>query len=326
MRNNMFNKVLVVLAVSVSGITLSGEAFSQTFDGGALDEVVVTGSKPTYQANFANSAGDVGSGLSESALSALEGRQMTTTVTTNKNGEISTETTTSDVLGGGSSGAGAATVDSAAAGQASADAQKAEEKTAAEEKKEEEKKEDLTQYDGLYDGRHIMPDIMAMHCRIKGEEVAQNPDLFIDCIKQYVSEMNNPDASAKAEAEREYEMLKYKVLTDAGSTAMTKSVAVNNNNKAMDETTQAQSNLPTESDDNKGIMASLMFVTNMMNDIRELMVEQLKYDVISGIGDIDPAIVMTQETDKSKKEEKSTSGTEAKGPDYNVTEVKTKVE
>ena len=278
----------------------------------------------TYEIDTADNEADLSEDTSEGAASSLEGKQMTTTVTTNKNGEVSTQTSTKDVLGGSAgataSGDTAATSTSTAT-QTSADTQKAEEN-----KQEEKKKEDTEQYDGLYNGMHIIPDIMAMHCKIKGEDVAQNPDLFVECIKQYVSEMNNPNATAKAEAEREYEMLKYKVLTDAGSTAITKSAVVNNHERATNDTVNAQSNLPTESDDNKGIMASLMFVTNMMNDVRELMVEQLKYNVISGIGDIDPAIVMQQDEAENKaEEEKTASGGENKGPEYTAGTVKVEI-
>ncbi|MBQ4400005.1 MAG: hypothetical protein II830_01775, partial [Alphaproteobacteria bacterium] len=189
-------------------------------------------------------------------------------------------------------------------------------------KKEEKKKEDEEKYDGLYNGRHIIPDIMAMHCKIKGEDVAKNPKLFIDCIKQYVSEMNNPNASAKAEAEREYEILRYKFLTGAGTTAITKSQVVENHEETMNKHNDAHSEMKTESDDNKSITASLSFVTNMMNDIRELQVEQLKYMVVNGIGDIDPSVIMDEEEPEEETKEKANTSGGAGDPEFSSTNVK----
>lgn len=272
-------------------------------------------------------------GVTESAASGATGDgssgglQVTTTTKTITNEGETVETKTGDLASLGASGTEAA-ADAAATEQASQGAEEAAEKAKEEEKQKEEEKEDLSKYTGLYNDRHIMPDEMAKHCRITGEEVAKDPEKFIKCIKQYVSEMNNPNATAKAEAEREYEMLKYKFLTDAGATAINKSATVNNNEDVVNGISSAQGDGRTESDDNKGIMASILIATNVMNDVRELLVEQLKYDVVSGIGDIDPAIIMENEEPKEEKkdEEKSASGSETKGPEYKVTEIEKKVE
>lgn len=325
MRKNILTNVFFVLAVSVSSVALLKNAVAQTFDGGMLGEVVVTGKAPTYKANFAGSATDVGGGLVDGPTDEndLANRSMTVTTTTNKNGEVKTETEERALLGGNSGGSDAAIgTPSADEKKAAADADEAAKKSEDAKKEEEKKKEDEEKYDGLYNGRHIIPDIMAMHCKIKGEDVAKNPKLFIDCIKQYVSEMNNPNASAKAEAEKEYEILRYKFLTDAGATAITKSQVVENHEETMNKHNEAHSEMKTESDDNKSITASLSFVTNMMNDIRELQVEQLKYMVVNGIGDLDPSVIMDEEEpEEEKKEEANTSGG-AGDPEFNSTNVK----
>lgn len=234
----------------------------------------------------------------------------------NDNGKVSNETETKDIISGeGSGGSDVSSSDSSAQQKAAEDAKEAEKKNEEEAKAKEKEQKEAEKYDGLYNGRHIIPDIMAMHCKIKGEDVAKDPELFINCIKQYVAEMNNSNATAKAEAEREFEMLKYKVLTDAGSTAMTKAQVVGNHVETMNKQNNAHENMKTESDDNKSITASLSFVTNMMNDIRELQVEQLKYMVISGIGDIDPSVAVEADekaTETQKETAKSTG--DGKGP------------
>lgn len=328
MRKNILNSVLFVSMVSVSSIALMNEAIAQTFDGGTLPEVVVTGNAPTYQANFADSATEIGDGLADGPTDEgdLLNKKMTVTTTTNENGEVNTQTREQNLIGGGEggngTGTGASPEEEKAADDAEEAAKKVDEAKKAEEKKE---KEDAEKYDGLYNGRHIIPDIMAMHCKIKGEDVAKDPQLFVNCIKQYVSEMNNSNATAKAEAEKEYQFLKYKFLTDAGATAITKSQAVDNHEETMNKHNEAHSEMKTESDDNKSITASLSFVTNMMNDIRELQVEQLKYMVVSGIEDLDPSVIMDEEEPEEEKKDDGDKTNGAGDPEFNSTDVKVEV-
>ena len=246
------------------------------------------------------------------------------TTKTDKDGKVSTETSVKEGMEAPKSD-GEASEDGSSSDDA--DAAKAEQdaKEAAEDAKKDEAKSDGSeQYNGLYNGFHIIPDMMAMHCKIMGEDVANDPELFIDCIKQYVSEMNNPNASAKAEAEKEYQLLRYKILVDAGSNAMTKSQVVENQVNANNDSVEAYSEGKTVSDDNKALIAALTQINKMLNDIRELQVESLKYDVISGIANIDPSIIMEEEEGKKKEKEKqkSKSSGDNSAPSVSTVDVK----
>ncbi len=171
-------------------------------------------------------------------------------------------------------------------------------------KKEE---EELKQYTGLYNGRQILPDIMARHCRIKGEDVAKDVSLYINCIKQYVSEMNSSNAAAKAKAQEEFEILRYKGLLDAASNAMTKSQSVLNYENTMNKYNKADQDMQTEFDDNHALMATMSFVTDVLNSFRELQAEQLKYLAINGIVNVDPAVVLADEEEEEEEEKKPAS-------------------
>lgn len=310
MRENMLNKVLITFIALAGGVALFSEAFAQATDG------------------------------------AGAGQNVTTTIETetNKNGKVTKETEVHEGLGGGSAG-NASVVSAANAGggasasnnagssegnsaQTETDAKKAEADSKAEEerKAKEKEEEERAKYNGLYNGFHIIPDIMAMHCKIMGEDVAKDPELYVDCIKQYVSEMNNANAAAKAEAEKEYQLLRYKTLTDDGATAITKAQITEKQTDVENEHGEAMSEGQTSSDDNKALMAALMFVTNVMNDLRELQVKDLEYAVISGIADIDPSIIMEEEEAKEKEEEKSESNGNNSGPVVNSVNVEAKAE
>lgn len=174
----------------------------------------------------------------------------------------------------------------------------------------------LKQYTGLYNGRQILPDIMARHCMIKGEEVAKDVSLYINCIKQYVSEMNSSNAAAKAKAQEEFEILRYKGLLDAASNAMTKSQSVLNYENTMNEYNKADQEMQTEFDDNHALMATMSFVTDVLNSFRELQAEQLKYLAINGIVNVDPAVVLADE--EEEEEEKEPASNSSGGGDAEI--------
>lgn len=190
--------------------------------------------------------------------------------------------------------------------------------------KKEEKAEDLKQYTGTYNGHQIMPDIMAKHCKIKGEDVAKNVNLYVNCIRQYVAEMDNPNAQEKSRAEEEFNVLRYKTLVDAASAAMTKSAVASNYPEAMAKHQKAFMDAQTEFDDTHGMIAAISFVTDVLNSFRELQAEQLKYLAISGISEIDPAVVMAEEEAKIQSEAQS-SGSSG-GPEFYGTSANTKIE
>ena len=304
-------------------------------DGGSIGEVVVTGKKPTYTANFSGfnptpldgatiptiNVGNSYDGPSEEdgeEGTAGESYTMTSTVRTNDNGSIN-ETTDSSSFTITDGGTGNGTDLSAAIANAGGNIvpdpttttinpsdvkiDNLPQPTTTTVKEE----EDLSQYTGLYNGRQLLPDIMARHCRIKGEDVAKDVSLYVECIKQYVSEMNSSNAAAKAKAQEEFEILRYKGLLDMASNAMTKSQSVLNYENTMNEYNKADQDMQTEFDDNHALIATMSFITDVMNSFRELQAEQLKYLAISGIVNVDPAVVLADEEEEEPEEKKPAS-------------------
>lgn len=185
--------------------------------------------------------------------------------------------------------------------------------------------EELKQYTGLYNGRQILPDIMARHCRIKGEDVAKDVSLYVDCIKQYVSEMNSSNAAAKAKAQEEFEILRYKGLLDMASNAMTKSQSILNYENTMNEYNKADQDMQTEFDDNHALIATMSFMTDVMNSFRELQAEQLKYLAISGIVNVDPAVVLADEEEEEETKKPASTNGDAGDAEIHTTEATTKI-
>ena len=269
---------------------------------------------------------------------------MSTTVRTNDNGNINESTDTSqftisdgiggtegdgepkvDLSGLSPSGVSGVTTPSTTISDEELDSLKKKTEEAQKEADAKKEEEDLKQYTGLYNGRQILPDIMARHCRIKGEDVAKDVNLYIDCIKQYVSEMNSSNASAKAKAQEEFEILRYKGLLDMASNAMTKSQSILNYENTMNEYNKADQDMQTEFDDNHALIATLSFITDVMNSFRELQAEQLKYMAISGIVNVDPAVVLADEEEETE-DVKPAASNDGGNTEIHTTEANTKIE
>ena len=251
---------------------------------------------------------------------------VTTTLNTSKG--TTTETSSLEINDAGTYKGGSADVGSRA-GTSSSGAQtnaatNSTTTTGSKNNKKEEKAEDLKQYTGTYNKHQIMPDIMAKHCKIKGEDVAKNVNLYINCIRQYVAEMNNPNAQEKARAEEDFNVLRYKTLIDAASAAMVQSASASNYPEAMAKHQKAFMDAQTEFDDTHGMIAAISFVTDVLNSFRELQAEQLKYLAISGIAEIDPAVVMAEEEAKTQSE--STGSSSSGGPEFHGVSANTKIE
>lgn len=281
--SNLYSKILVLLAILAFSMSLMAapalaedDDLSEQFEGDASGSVTIT-----------TTINDNGNVTEESDVKGLLGSQ---------------GASGSGSSGGGDSGSGTSS-DTSGSSSGSGNQQSSGKKT--------EDTEDLSAYNGLYNNRHIIPDVMAKHCRITGEAVAQNPNVLINCIKQYVSEMNNSNASAKSDAEKDYEVLRFKVLTDTLATAITKSQAILNYEQTMNKYNEADMEMNTAFDDEMALVNTLSFVTDVLNDIRELQVEQMKYTAINAIAEIDPSVVQADEEPEERK--KSSSGSSGDG-------------
>lgn len=317
----------------------SGGSTDKNSDGTALPEVVITGKAGDLSKTLGNFTNTPPIPSAENIPNITAGGNgqtfsVSTTVTENNNGNISSNTENSSfTLNDGSGSAGSKSKEESSSGTGTAETSggaksgatgKDDVKNGGDLPEVVVKAEDLSKYTGLYNGRQLIPDIMARHCRITGEEVAKDPQKYIDCIKQYVSEMNNPDAAAKAEAEKQYQTLKYKTLLDNAAAAITKSQAVKNFEETLNKYLTASGEMFTEHGDNQATINTLGFVAEVLNSLRELQAEELKYNAMSAIADLDPAVVLDEEQ-KEEKSSSASSDSEGASADYHGVSAQTTI-
>ena len=145
-------------------------------------------------------------------------------------------------------------------------------------------------YTGVYNGRQLIPELMAQHCKITEEklkEIAEHPDKLEECIVQYLKEMNSKEKNAQAQAIKDYNMLRFATLLDVQTTAIAQTGNVNNYEETMNKYGQATMEADTKFDMEGALTNTQAFSTDVMNGIRTLYAEFLKYAAIDGFATID---------------------------------------
>ena len=222
---------------------------------------------------------------------------VTTKVTTNENGKVTTEETS------GTLGPKGDTTTGGGSDNETGDVKptNTENKPDDTKKEDEEKPKDETTYSGVYKGHQIIPNLMALHCKVNAEDIVKDLSLMEKCIRQYLTEMNNENAAAKEEAMKDYNNLRYAVINDNLAVAITKAASIAGYEEKMNEYAEATSNADTKFDTETAVAYTQAFSTDVMNSIRELYVEMIKYEAVNGLIDVDPsAIVEGEETEKQK--------------------------
>ncbi|MBR3502283.1 MAG: hypothetical protein IKO06_05185, partial [Alphaproteobacteria bacterium] len=149
-----------------------------------------------------------------------------------------------------------------------------------------------TNYSGLYNGRQMIPDTMAIACQINAEDIAKDINVLYNCVNKYITKMNAENAADQSEGAKEYTMLRYRTLLDGLAAAITKSQSVANYEETANKYADASSGTATKRDDEAAIVNTTSVLTDVINSMRELYAENLKYEAINGIAAIDPSVVL----------------------------------
>lgn len=150
-------------------------------------------------------------------------------------------------------------------------------------------KEPDVQYTGVYQDRQLIPNIMAIHCKMNAEDVAKDLNKIETCLRQYIKEINNKDLMVAQNGKKDYDTLLYGVLNDLLSASITKAAAVDGFEAEMKEHVDATGNKSdTKFSTETALANTIAFSTDIKNHLRDLYVESTKFTVIKNIGVITP--------------------------------------
>ncbi len=162
------------------------------------------------------------------------------------------------------------------------------------------------QYTGVYQERQLIPNIMAIHCKMNGEDVAKDLNKLEKCLRQYIMEMNAENAITAQDGKKDYNNLTYSALNDLLSASMTKAASINGFEKKMTEYTNANSSTDTKFDTETALTNTIAFSTDVKNSLRDLYIENLKYNVVQSIGVITPEVFEDEVTEEDDKKDDET--------------------
>lgn len=244
---------------------------------------------------------------SAKAQTMWESYGTTTTTEKNSKGEVTTTTTVSENLASskksGSTSGGSSGSTSGGSSDTSSGASNSADKTgsSSSEKKDE--------FSGVYNSSQIIPNEMAIFCEVSGEDFLKDASKRNACINKIALKINNKDSTIRNEGITEYGYIKYAELKTMMGQATTKNASIANYQEVQNSVGKAISDTKTEHEDNVGIASSVSVSTDVINTMRDLLVERLKYEAISGIASIDPEVIKEIEANgEATPEEKQKGG------------------
>ena len=173
-------------------------------------------------------------------------------------------------------------------------------------------------YTGLYNGRQIVPDIMAIYCKTNGEEFLADTSKLDRCLNKYLAAMNSPNAALKAEGKDDYQALRLRVMLDAMAVAVTKSASVANYEEAQNKMADSSRKAQTEREDGAAMSNTTSVATDVMNSIRELLAVDMFKNAIDGMETVSPDVLdeeVVDEVNSAADDKRDVSGEMAS---YNI--------
>lgn len=162
-------------------------------------------------------------------------------------------------------------------------------------------------YSGVYKDHQLIPNIMATLCKISAEDVVKDPLKLRECVNKLALKRRNSDAETAREGLKELHDIKLDQLQEMLALATAKGVAsADYYAETGKEIAEANANAKTVNDVDGAAVNTSAALTAIVNSMRDLYVEQLKYLAIANIENIEKDVledVASLETLNQAKEE-----------------------
>jgi hypothetical protein len=161
-----------------------------------------------------------------------------------------------------------------------------------------------TKYTGVYNDRQLIPNIMAIHCKMNAENVANDLSLLDKCMLQYLAEINAGDASAREIGLQDYDTLRRASATDLNSTATTKSASIQGFEDELNKYSEATGESNTKFDMESALNNTQAFSTDFANSLRELYIEVIENMAIINYQSLDGKLIIDEAETKEASDKK----------------------
>lgn len=148
-----------------------------------------------------------------------------------------------------------------------------------------------TDYTGMYNDRQIVPNSMAIFCKMNAEDMIKDFANLHNCVNKIVSKINNSDAQVSAEGKKDLEQIKFDMMKNMLAQALTKSATISNYEEVQNSMMESGAQTQTEHDDNAAIANTVAVLTDVINSMRDLYADKLKLTALEGIDKVDPQVI-----------------------------------
>lgn len=155
---------------------------------------------------------------------------------------------------------------------------------------------------GLYEGRQVIPNTMAIKCQISGEDVVTDATKIKDCLNKIIADMNSKDAVTKEEGQQDWQSIRQEQLELLKSEAVAKGAAINNYEKDKETQVNASSQTKTTHEDITSLATVATNISKVINSVRTLYAESMKFAAIDALASVDPSVLPPTEEEEKKEE------------------------
>ena len=156
-------------------------------------------------------------------------------------------------------------------------------------------------YTGIYNERQLYPNAMATYCQINGEDMAKDITQIENCLIRYIVSNEKEDATEKEVARNDFNTLRAAMLNMVLSQATTKEKNEQTLEKKLEDEYQKSAD---KSDDQQKDMVVISetgaFLTDIINAMRDMYADKMKYESIEGLQGIDFETVKTAQPEGTK--------------------------
>lgn len=187
--------------------------------------------------------------------------------------------------------------------------------TYAEESKKAETKES-TIFSGTYNGKQVIPNTMAIFCQMNGAVMVGEEKATINkkevsgataiqaCLKKILKKMMNADPQTRDEGNKDWKTITQEQIIQLTPETLAKSVVVNDYAKNQETMEASEISFKDDHSDSGGHAAVTANMTDVINSLRSLYAEELKYTVLSTLSSVTYIPVDEDDAEEDKKDNK----------------------
>lgn len=147
------------------------------------------------------------------------------------------------------------------------------------------------EYTGVYNGRQIVPEILAIYCKTNAEDFLADTSKIDQCLNKYLASMHNSDAALRSEGIEDYNALYLRSLIDLFAVASAKMAAVANYEDVQNDAAQTNRDAQTEREVGATVSNATSVATDVINGLRELYASELFVTAIKGLDSVDASAI-----------------------------------